>query len=85
VVPVAPMGAEGLFVVEPSAERGGVRSKILIAGRAPDVGGVSTLVQALSADPRIDRVQLQRVSRDAIEQVVAFELELTTDYAGETL
>ena len=34
---------------------------------------------------RFDRVQLQRVSRDAIEHVVAFELELTTDYAGETL
>jgi Tfp pilus assembly protein PilN len=85
VVPVAPVGAEGFFVVEPSTESGGVRSQILIAGRAPDIGGVSTLVQTLSADPRIDRVQLQRVSRDAIEQVVAFELELTTDYAGEML
>ena len=62
-----------------------MRSQIVIAGRAADVGGVSALVQTLSADQRIDRVQLQRVSRDATEHVVAFELELTTDYAGDTL
>jgi len=85
VVSAAPPGAETFFVVEPGAEDPGVRSQIAIAGRAPDIGRVSALVQTLSADQRIDRVQLQRVSRDATEQVIAFELELTTDYVGETL
>jgi Tfp pilus assembly protein PilN len=85
VVPAAPTGAESFFVVEPGSQGSGVRSQIVIAGRAADVGGVSALVQTLSTDERIDRVQLQRVSRDAVEQIVAFELELTTDYAGEQL
>lgn len=85
VVPAAPAGAEMFFVVDSGTDDLGVRSQIVIAGSAEDVGAVSALVQTLSADERIDRVQLQRVSRDPINHVVAFELELTTDHAEETL
>jgi hypothetical protein len=83
VVPAAPAGAESLFVVEPGASGRGVRSEILIAGRAPDAGCVSTLVQALVADERLAAVRVQRVSRDAVDGTVAFELALSSDYAGE--
>lgn len=83
VVPVAPAGAEGFFIVEPGSDGSRVRSEILVAGRAPDVTSMSALVQALSADERFGRVQVQRVSRDPIGHVVDFELALSSDVEGQ--
>jgi Tfp pilus assembly protein PilN len=81
VVPAAPAGAEEHFVVEPGSDGSRVRSEIVIAGSAADVGGVSALAQALAADSRFDRVQVQRVARSDAERGVDFELALATDAA----
>ena len=64
---------------EPGSDGSHVRSEIAIAGSAPNVGGVSALVQTLSADPRFGRVQVQRVARDAAAGTVDFELALAAD------
>jgi Tfp pilus assembly protein PilN len=79
VVATAPSGAEEYFVVEPGSNGSRVRSEIVIAGRAADVAGVSALAQALAADERFGRVQVQRVSRIAAEPGVDFELALAAD------
>jgi hypothetical protein len=84
VVPAAPAGAEAHFVVEPGSDGSRVRSEIVIVGRATDVGGVSALAQALGADGRFARIQVQRVARDASGDLVDFELALTAETAVDT-
>jgi hypothetical protein len=54
-----------------------------MVGRAGDVAGVSALVQAVATDGQFASVQVQRVWRDAAENVVQFELALSADFAGE--
>jgi Tfp pilus assembly protein PilN len=83
VVSAAPAGTESFFVVDANAAGAGVRSRILIVGRAGDVAGVSALVQAVATDGQFASVQVQRVWRDAAENVVQFELALSADFAGE--
>jgi len=83
VVPTAPPGAEGLFVVDPNADGSLVRSHISITGRAPGVANVSALVDKLAGMPRFKQVQVQRVSRDSVERVVDFELALAVDDRSE--
>lgn len=83
VVPAAPPGAEALFVVDSHADGTVVRTHIAINGRAPEVANVSALVDALAGMTRFKQVQVQRVSRDAAERVVDFELALTVDDRSE--
>jgi hypothetical protein len=82
VVSAAPPDAEPFFVVEADAPGSGVRSEILIVGSAEDGERVSAFVQALAADDRLAAVRVQRVSRDAADGTVAFELALSSDRAG---
>ena len=84
LTPAVPRGAEAYFVVAPAADGSSVRTEIVIAGRAPDVGGVSAFVRALGADGRFERIQVQRVARDAAGHVVDFELTLSADSAVRT-
>jgi hypothetical protein len=84
VVPAAPAGAEAHFAVEPGSDGSRVRSEIVIVGRAADVGRVSAFAQALGTDGRFARLQVQRVARDASDDLVDFELALTAETALET-
>jgi hypothetical protein len=45
---------------------------------------VSALAQALGADGRFARIQVQRVARDASGDLVDFELALTAETAVDT-
>jgi Tfp pilus assembly protein PilN len=83
IVPAAPPGGEGLFVVDPNADGSLVRSDISITGRAAGVANVSALVDKLAGMPRFKQVQVQRVSRDSAEGVVDFELALAVDDRSE--
>jgi hypothetical protein len=84
VVPAAPAGAEAHFAVDPGADGSRVRSEIVIVGRAADVGRVSALAQMLGADGRFARIQVQRVARDANDDLVDFELAVTAETAIDT-